>query len=424
MYALIDCNTFYCSCERVFRPDLEGVPVVVLSNNDGCCIALSREAKALGLRMGTPYFQARELIEREGVAVFSSNYELYGDLSRRVMSVLGTFSPVQEVYSIDECFLDLAGFGDLDAYSRKIRATVKQWTGIPVSVGVGPTKTLAKAANKLAKNNAGAQGVWVLDHPQEWPAALARLDVGDVWGVGHRWAKRLQGYGIRTADDLRRADPVWIARTFNVVLARTARELDGQRCIDLERQPQPRQQIVVSRSFGRKVQGIAELREAVIMHVTRASEKLRREGLATQTLQVFAHTNAFTPDEPQYHGSATVTLPHPTQDTRLLARYAEAGLKRLYRRGFKYQKAGVMLLELRPPGVAQGDLFVEASPSEDDSRSLGLMEALDRVNRRMGRGTVFLAGQGVKQKRRVWHLRREMRSPRYTTSWKELVRVK
>lgn len=397
--------------------------MVVLSNNDGCCIALSSEAKALGVSMGTPYFKARELFEREGVAVFSSNYELYGDLSRRVMAVVGMFSPIQEVYSIDECFLDLSGFRDLESYARKIRATVTQWTGIPVSVGVGSTKTLAKAASKLAKKDPTAGGVCVLDDPNTTPAALKRLPVGDVWGVGHRWARRLEGFGIRTADDLRRADPVWIARTYTVVLERTVRELNAQPCIPLELQPQPKQQLVVSRSFGRKVESLEDLREAIITHVTRAGDKLRREGLCTQTLHVFAHTNAFSEQDPQYHGSATLTLAHPTQDTRMLARYAEIGLARLYWPGFKYQKAGVMLLELSDPGVAQGDLFADEPQIEDDSSSHRLMAVLDRINRRMGRGTVFLAGQGVKQKRRAWHLRREMRSPRYTTDWGELAHV-
>lgn len=423
MYALIDCNTFYCSCERVFRPDLEGRPVVVLSNNDGCCIAMSREAKALGITMGTPYFQAKELIEREHIAVFSSNYELYGDLSRRVMTVLGMFSPIQEVYSIDECFLDVSGFPDLDGYARRIKATVQQWTGIPVSVGVGPTKTLAKAANRLAKDHAESGGVWVLDEPDGWSSALSRVEVNDVWGVGRRWTARLNACGIHTADDLRRADPPWIARTFNVVLERTVRELNGQPCIPLELQPQPKQQIVVSRSFGRKVTDIADLRESIITHVTRAGEKLRREGLMVRVLRVFAHTNSFTEQDPQYYGSSTLTLPYPTQDTRMLAEYAEAGLNRLYKQGYRYQKAGVMLLELVPPGVSQPDLFADVPQVTDTLRSRCLMDTLDRINRRMGRGTVFLAGQGVKQKRRPWLLRREMQSPRYTTHWNELAKV-
>jgi DNA polymerase V len=424
VYALIDCNSFYCSCERVFRPDLEGHPVIVLSNNDGCAIAMSTEAKALGVTMGTPYFQLKPLIRQAGIAVFSSNYELYGDLSRRVMSVLGTFSPIQEIYSIDESFLDLTGFRNLDAYARTIRATVKQWTGIPVSVGVGPTKTLAKAANKYAKQHPEAAGVGVLERNADWSGILSRIAVGDVWGVGHRWAKRLAAAGIETAEDLRHANPVWIARTFNVVLERTVRELNGVACIPLELQPQPKQQIVVSRSFGQMVEELDNLRESITTHATRAAEKLRREGLAVSTLYVFAHTNAFIPREPQYHGSAMMQLPHPTQDTRVLVNYAHAGLRRLYKQGYRYKKAGVMLVDLRAPGLVQGDLFATQTLPNDSDRSEQLMDVLDRINRRMGRGTLFLASQGVKQKRKAWLLHREMQSPRYTTNWKELARVR
>ncbi|WP_455379856.1 Y-family DNA polymerase, partial [Acidihalobacter prosperus] len=359
MYALIDCNSFYCSCERVFRPDLEGKPIIVLSNNDGCAIALTEEAKALGVTMGAPYFQLKRLIAHAGIAVFSSNYELYGDFSRRVMSILSTFSPMQEIYSIDECFLDLTGFKNLSAYARKIKTTIKQWTGIPVSVGVGPTKTLAKAANKYAKQHPEEKGIGVLDKNQKyWPRVLSKIDVGDVWGVGHRWARRLKATGIKTAEDLRQADPVWIARTFSVVLERTARELNGTSCIPLELQPQPKQQIVVSRSFGQMVEELDSLKESITTHTTRAAEKLRRENLTVSVLSVFVHTNAFMPNDPQYYGSLTMQLSHPTQDTRVLVSQALTGLNTLYRTGYRYKKAGIMLLELGTPGSSQGDLFI------------------------------------------------------------------
>ncbi len=423
MFALIDCNSFYCSCERVFRPDLESRPVVVLSNNDGCCIALSPEAKALGLKMGTPYFQARELINRHKVAVFSSNYELYGDLSRRVMTVLGRFSPRQEIYSIDECFLDFSGFHDPEARAREIKRTVERWTGIPVSIGVGATKTLAKAANRFAKNDPQSGGVKVLPPDVDPGDTLARLPVREVWGVGHRWARRLGDYRIDTAEALRRADPAWIASVFNATLARTVRELQGHTCIPLELQPPPKQQIVVSRSFGRPVTAFEDLREAVFTHVTRAAEKLRGDGLAAQVVHVFAHTNAFQPEAPQYHGTATLALPRPTQDTRRLASQAEAGLRRLYRNGFCYKKAGVMLLELGSPNVLQNELFATPETDGETFRTRRLMEVLDNINRRLGRGTMFLAGQGGHQSPRPWRLRREMRSPRYTTAWKELRQV-
>ena len=424
MFALIDCNSFYCACERVFRPDLEGRPVVVLSNNDGCCIALSPEAKALGLKMGTPYFQARERMARQGVAVFSSNYELYGDLSRRVMAVLARFSPYQEIYSIDECFLDLSGERDLNACARQIKHTVERWTGIPVSVGVGVTKTLAKAANRFAKDHPQSGGVTVLPADTDPGETLACIPVREVWGVGSRWARRLADCGIHTAEALRRADPGWIARTFNAALARTVHELRGRACLSLALQPPPKQQLVVSRSFGHPVTAFEDLREALLTHTVRAAEKLRREGLAAGVIHVFAHTNAFQPETPQYHGAATLALPRPTQDTRRLAALAEAGLRRLYRSGFRYKKAGVMLLELGPPDAAQGELFTASARAADTPRSRRLMATLDAVNRRLGRGALFLAGQGVRQTPRPWRLRRALRSPRYTTAWDELPKVR
>lgn len=421
MYALIDCNSFYCSCERVFRPDLADKPVIVLSNNDGCAIAMSTEAKILGVTMGTPYFELKKLIKQAGITVFSSNYELYGDFSRRVMSVLGSFSPIQEIYSIDECFLDLTGFRDLDAYARQIRAMVKQWTGIPVSIGIGPTKTLAKIASKYAKKYPEITGgVSVLDQVNQ-TRVIAQVSVRDVWGVGYRWAKRLNAQGINTAEDLRQADPIWISRTFNVVLARTVRELNGIACISLETTPKPKQQIVVSRSFGHMTEDIDNLKESITAHATRAGEKLRKEGHAVSVIHVFAHTNAFISDDPQYHGTTTIRLPYPTQDTRILVQNALAGLNRIYKRGYRYKKAGIMLLELHSLDLIQVDLFT--TKTHDNDCTLRLMDVLDRINRKMGRGTLYIASQGMKRHREKWHLRRKFQSPRYTTNWSDLRRI-
>ena len=328
MFALVDCNNFYASCERVFDPTIARRPVIVLSNNDGCVIARSDEAKALGFKMGDPYFRVRPLADRHGVAVFSSNYALYGDMSRRVMQTLEQFAPEVEIYSIDEAFLDLAGFAGerLDGLARDIRRTVARWTGIPVSVGIGPTKTLAKAANHLAKKDPAAAGVWLIATEQARRDALARLAVGDVWGIGHRWAAFLEGHGIGTALAFSEQPDHWIRTHLNVVALRTAAELRGTPCIPLELAPAPRQGLCVSRAFGRKLADYEPVKEALIAYVTRAGEKLRRERLLARHMQIFLHTSPFATAEP-YHGDAAgFRLPHPTSDTPELIAHATAAL--------------------------------------------------------------------------------------------------
>jgi DNA polymerase V len=418
MFALVDGNNFYVSCERVFDPKLEGRPVVVLSNNDGCVVARSQEVKALGVRMGVPWFQLRALAKKHGIVAKSSNYSLYGDMSARMMAVLGRFSPDQEIYSIDECFLGMAGFEryDLAAYGQEIRARVRQWLGLPVCVGFGATKTLVKLANHVAKKRTEFGGV--CDLAALSAAALDELlesiDVGEVWGVGHRGTPRLKALGIDNVKALRDADAKWLRREFSVVLERTVAELNGTPCIDIEEAAPAKQQIMSSRAFGAYVYDLAGLEEAVATYIGRAAEKLRRQNSLAGAVQVYIRTNPFKAEHPQYQRGLTVPLPDPTDDTRLLARAALAGLRRLFKPGYAYQKAGVMLLDLSDAQHAQGALFAA------DRGNPALMRVMDRVNGLWGRGTLRLAAEGVDPH---WRMRRGMMSPCYTTRWSELPRV-
>ncbi|MFN5746312.1 MAG: Y-family DNA polymerase, partial [Methylococcaceae bacterium] len=324
VYALIDGNAFYVSCERVFNPKLRGRPVVVLSNNDGCVVARSDEAKALGIAMGAPYFKIRRGYERDGGIALSSNYTLYADLSNRMMTVIGGYSDQQEVYSIDESFIEWTGFGryDLNQLAREMRHKVQQWVGIPVGIGIGQTKTLAKLANRLTKKHPDFRAAGVCNladlAPHTVEAYLAELEVGDVWGIGSKWAAKLGSHGIGSALELRQAQPAWVRQHFNVVVERTALELRGVACLPLEQIPPPKKQIVSSRSFGQVVSDLASLREAVSTYTARAAEKLRRQNSKTQLLQVFINTSPFNPAEPQYHPSVTVKLATPTSDTLTL----------------------------------------------------------------------------------------------------------
>jgi DNA polymerase V len=415
VFALADCNNFYVSCERVFRPSLEGRPVVVLSNNDGCIIARSNEAKALGFAMGDPYHLNKEKLTQHDVAVFSSNYALYGDMSRRVMDTLGTFTPEIELYSIDEAFLNLAGFESrgLTDYARLIRATVKRHTGIPVSIGIGPTKTLAKIANHLAKAQPEAGGVYELSEV-EADSALAGIKVREVWGVGPRWAKWLEEQGIATALDLKRADPKAIRRKMTVVGERLVYELNGWPCLPLELVEPPRQGLTVSRSFGQTLTALQPIKEALVQFVGRAAEKLRRQRLMAGQVMVFVTTNRFSATQPFYANSATVKLPYPTDFTPDLVEAAVQLLERLYRLGFHYQKCGVMLLELSPVTQVQADLF----DTRDQTREAWLMRALDSLNADHGARTVRVGNNGGK--RPAWAMRQAFHSPRYTTNWREL----
>lgn len=418
--ALVDCNNFYVSCERVFNPKLEARPVVVLSNNDGVIISRSNEAKALGIGMAVPFFKVQRLIQEHDVLVYSANFALYGDMSRRVMTALSQFSPGMEVYSIDEAFLDLSGFkvSGLTEYGRTIRATVKQWTGIPVSIGIAITKTLAKLANELAKHSSRAGGVVNLVNSTHLERALSQVEVEDVWGIGRKTAPRLREQGIKTALDLCNANETWIEKHLGMTGLRTVTELRGTPCITLESSPPPKQGITTSRSFGVPVESLADLKEAVADYVSRAAEKLRGEGSVAKVLTVLLMTNPFGRD-PQYHNSISIEFPVPTDSTPELLRSALTGTEKVFRKGYRYHKAGVMLTGLMPRGQTQTDLWEQGEP--DRGRKERLMRALDAVNARMGAGTVAFAAEGI---HKVWRMKSERRSKRFTTRWDELVEVK
>ena len=413
MFALVDCNNFYASCERVFQPKLEGRPVVVLSNNDGCIIARSNEAKKLGIGMGEPFFKVKPLIERHDVAVRSSNYELYGDMSNRVMQTLMRLTSDVEVYSIDEAFCDLSGFlhRDLNEYAWEMKNTVRQWTGIPVGVGIGPTKTLAKLANNAAKK---ADGVLVLNSEAITKAVLAMTPVKDVWGIGRQYDKLLEAYGIRTAYEFANARDSWIRKHMHVTGLRTAHELRGIPCIPLEEQPDPKKNIAVSRMFGRPITTRRDLEEAITSYATRAAEKLRRENLQANTMLVFFYTSPF---KPGFTGaSCAFTFPRATNYTPDLIRYAAAAARQEFRQGNAYIKAGIILGELTDPAHRQLTLFENG----DGEERLAIMQALDTVNKRWGTNTLFYAGAGIEKR---WRMRRERKSPSYTTRLSDLLRV-
>ncbi|OAI14874.1 hypothetical protein A1359_10170 [Methylomonas lenta] len=420
MFAIADCNTFYASCERVFQPHLNGKPVVVLSNNDGCVIALTAEAKALGIKIGAPYFKIEKYAKQEGIAVFSSNYALYGDMSQRVMHVLSRYAPKVEVYSIDECFLDFSGLPiDLTAYCLNICQTVKQWTGIPISIGIAPTKTLSKLANRLAKKGCSPSGP-VLDW-RTLPSAetvLESVPLDDLWGISRRWSEKLNAIGIHNALALRNSNPKEMRQHFGVVLERIVMELRGISCIPLEEMPPAKKQILTSRSFGEKLTGFDDLRSAVTHFAARAAEKLRRQNLATQALTVFIQTSPFDSSRPQYSNSATTEFDIPTNDTAQLINSAHHGLQRIFRKGFSYQRAGILLPDLLPAGVVQATLFDSA---DDLDRSEQLMAALDTINRRHGKKSIRYASEIISNK---WHMRQQFKSPSFTTNWQELLTVR
>lgn len=420
VFALVDCNNFYASCEKLFRPDLKDTPIVVLSNNDGCVVARSREAKLLGIKMGVPVFQIKAEMPRHGILAFSSNYALYADLSSRVMRTLEEMAPRVEVYSIDEAFLDLTGIESaisLVEFGQKVRERIGHWIGITVCVGIAPTKTLAKLANHAAKKYPATQGVVDLTNPDRQRRLLALVPVDDVWGVGRRLSKRLNALGITTALDLANASPRAIRDQFSVVLERTVRELNGESCIELEEIPPTKKQIVCSRSFGAKVTQFELLREAVCEYVTRATEKLRKEQQQAKVMTVFIRTSPFKDNEPQYSNSASGELLTPSCDTRDFIELANHLLKRIWKDGFRYAKAGVMLSDFYDPGMFQPGLFDDVSTR---SNSQQLMSVLDTINQ-SGAGKVFFAGQGTKKD---WSMKREHLSPAYTTRWDQLPRVK
>lgn len=423
MFALVDCNSFYASCERIFRPDLEGRPVVVLSNNDGCIVAGSAEAKALGVRTGMPLFEARDLIRKYQVAVFSSNYVLYGDISRRVMATLATLVPAVEVYSIDEAFLDLSLMRpeELQPLGQALRERVGKWVGVPVCVGMAPTKTLAKLANHAAKKYPNTGGVLVLTDPRWRERLLARTPVSAVWGIGRRLGQRLNDLEIHTAQDLARADYRLIRKRFSVVQERVVRELNGESCLPLEARQEPRQQIIHSRSFGEPVASLAAVRQAVSDFTARAAESMRAEGLSAGAISVYLRTAPVGKPQQLFPHSARTVLSPATEDTRMMVHHALEMVSGLWKAGYRYGKAGVVLSDLGPAGEEQVTLFADGG---DTAKGKALMQVMDTINQ-SGKGKVWLAGRGMNLPgQSTWAMRRAHLSPAYTTRWSDLPRAR
>ena len=414
MLGLVDGNNFYASCERVFQPKLIGKPVVVLSNNDGCAIARSAECKALGVKMGQPIHEVPADVRKQ-LIIRSANFGLYGEISGRIVGILRDLFPRVEVYSIDESFVSFDGIPDRERAAKEARARILQWSGIPCCVGIGPTKTLAKAANKLAKKT--THGVIDLGDEGFRASQLARYPVEDLWGVGRKFNARLGAEGILTAQDLINADPETLRARYGVVLLRTQIELQGTPCSDLQEVEPDRQQIVVSRSFGKEVIELDDLTEAVATFAIRACEKMRARALECSGVWVWLNTNPFKPDAPQYHPSKSFKLIAASSDTREILMVAQALARAMYRKGYRYKKAGIGLLDLSAGSVVQGDLF-----SQVDPRSKALMEVLDKTNRKFGRGTMGFASSGWKQKP-VWAMNQKSLSQAYTSRWDQLLRV-
>jgi len=414
MFALVDCNNFYATCETLFRPSLRGKPLVVLSNNDGCVVARSAEAKALGLKMGVPAFRIKEQIERHGIEVFSSNYTLYADMSHRVMSILEKLAPAIEIYSIDEAFIDVRGIRDLHAFGLSIRKTILQWTGITVAVGIAPTKTLAKLANNGAKKYSGTGGVVVLTDTERQRKLMSLTSVDKVWGVGRKLTKKLNGLGIQTALDLCQSDTHDIRRQFSIVLARTVSELQGTPCLELEQVPSPKKQIVTSRSFGQRIVEIEDMRQAVSEFTEQACSKLRGGRQYARAISVFIQTNPFAKHKPGYANCAHGKLPDHTNDSFQFCCLAKRLLEQIWREGYEYNKAGVMLGDFSLSTRRQITLFEK--PIRDNSQ---IMAAIDRINNSVG--SIKLATTGVNQQ---WAMKRERLSPAYTTRWQDIPLVR
>lgn len=417
-FALVDCNSFYASCERVFRPDLQRVPIVVLSNNDGCVIARSADSKPF-IKMGEPYFQIKDRLRQHGIVAFSSNYALYGDLSQRVMTVIESLVPAVEIYSIDEAFCDLAGMTvPLDPLGRQIRAKVQRFTGIPVGVGIAGTKTLAKLANHAAKRwQRQTGGVVDISDPERRDKLLKACEVGDVWGVGRRMTEHLAGMNIKTAWDLAQADPWTLRKQFSVLVEKTARELRGTPCLELEEVAPPKQEICCSRMFGKRLTAIEPIREAVATYAARACEKLRAQGSLCKKVRISIRTGMFNPDEPRFARGMLCELPYPTDDTRTITKAAMAGLEGVFRAGFKFSKAEVLLVDLRQRGQFTDDMFAESQP-EASERVMGVM---DKINAKWGKGTLRPGGVPAVPD---WGMRRELKSPSFTTRLDELWTVR
>lgn len=418
MYSLVDCNNFFASCERVFQPNLRNVPIVVLSNNDGCVVARSNEAKVLGIPMGEPVFKLTHLIEQHGIAVFSSNYALYGDMSHRVMSILSQFVEDMEIYSIDESFLSLKGFENynLEKYGRSIVRTVTKGTGIPVSMGIAPTKTLAKVASKFAKKYKGYNSVSIIDTEEKRIKALKQFEIGDVWGIGRRYQKKLEYHGIKTAFDFTQKSESWVRNMMTVVGVRTWKELKGISTIDLEKMAPDKQTICTSRSFGEMIEDFDTLMESVANFTASCARKLRAQCSCAGMLQVFIYTNRFREDLPQYYNSQIITLPTPTSDVTELIHYARLALKNIYKEGYQYKKAGVIVMDIVPRNCVQQNLF----DKRDRMKHEQVLEVLDKVHKKYGTRVLKVAAQGTGKK---WALKSEYLSKQYTTNPDDFIEI-
>lgn len=418
MIALLDANNFFVSCERVFRPDLMKRPVIVLSNNDGCIISRSNEVKALGVPMGAPYFKYKEVLNDHNVAIFSSHFTLYGDMSGRMMNLIDSLAPRMEIYSIDEAFIDLSGIKDrnIEILCNRIRSTLWRSLGIPASIGISKTKTLAKVANHYAKRVPAFKSICFLKEDHRIEHALKRLSVGDVWGIGRQITKKLEDQGIQTAYDLQNVDPRCMRQSFSVVGERIVRELKGVPCLELEDIEDPKKSIQVTRSFSKTITELDELKSTIATYATRLGQKLREQGLMTKNIMVYIRTSKFRPRDPQYANSYTISLPSFIRDDISLIKTAMQALIHIYRPGFAYAKAGIMAIDLAPKGQrVQLDLFSRSA--EEPTQSEKLWDAVDSVNKQYGRGTLFSAACG---KNLTWKDQKNHLSPPYTTNWKYL----
>ena len=418
LFGLADCNNFYCSCERVFHPDLNGKPVVVLSNNDGCIIARSNESKALGLKMGDPFYQVKGLLEQNGVAVFSSNYNLYGDMSKRVMSLLSRYTPKLDIYSIDEAFLDFSGMNNLQEYGKEIVRTIGKGTGIPISLGIAPTKTLAKMASKFAKKYKGYEGICLMDTEEKREKALKLFDISDVWGIGHQFAKKLEYYSIHTAWDFIHKPESWVRREMAVGGVRTWKELQGISCISIEDLPH-KKSICTSRSFPDKgLDRLADVEEAVANFAAACARKLREQQTVCGAMTVFAYTSRFRTELPSDYIHANYTFPIPTADTQEIVAAAVSTLRTFWKdAGFLYKKAGVIVWNICRNTAIQRNLF----DTIDREKQKRLMDAIDAINRKNGHNTIRVAVQGYSKN---WHLKNEHISKQYTTNLDEVIILK
>lgn len=417
MFALVDCNNFYASCERVFRPDLNGKPIVVLSNNDGCVIARSNEAKAVGIPMGAPAFEYEKTFEEHQVQVFSANFPLYGDMSQRVMTLLGEYSPDIEIYSIDEAFLRLKGFEhyDLQEYGESMRKKVTKWTGIPISVGIASTKALAKLANRIAKKYTDkTNGTYIIDTEEKRVKALKWLKIEDVWGIGRQHSKRLKALNIHNAYAFTKLEDEWVRQHLTVVGLRLKKDLEGIPTLDLE-ETQPKKNIATTRSFETNYTEFEQLKERVVTFAVSCGEKLRKQNSCCNSLMVFIHTNGHRKELPQYNRNIVIQLPFPTNSSIELAKFATQALKQIFKPGFHYKKAGVIVQDFTPVNNLQLNLF-----NNSDERHLALMKAIDKINHAYGQHKIRLASQDPK---RVWKMKQERLSPRYTTKLSDIITI-